>query len=162
MKKRLLNLLIPLLTASSLTAADKQHALIISFHEGESVALVLADKPCAIFVGDDLCVESNDFSATYRRSDIAGFHFEWVAELPTSIASLPEHMVQIIYTDNNTVQIRGIDSTNPVRVYGLDGHQIAAPITSETDGVTISFTACPAGIYFIHINNTQTFKIIKR
>ena len=162
MKKRLLHLLIPLLAASSAAAADELHSLIISFHEGDSVALVLADKPCATFVGDDLCVESNDFSATYLRSDIAGFHFGWVTDTPTSITSLPEHMVQIVYTDNNTVQVRGIDPASPVGVYGLDGRGIVAPITSETDCITISLAACPAGIYFIHINNTQTFKIIKR
>lgn len=162
MKKRLLNLLIPLLAVSSASAADEQHALIISFHEGDSVALVLADKPCATFAGDALCVESNDFSATYQRSAIAGFHFGWVTDTPTSIASLPERMVQIVYTDNSTVQVRGIDPASPVGVYGLDGHHIAAPITSEADGITISLAACPAGIYLININNTQTFKIIKR
>lgn len=162
MKKRLLNLLIPLLAASSASVADERHALIISFHEGDSVALVLADKPCATFIDDSLRVESNDFSATYLRSNIASFHFGWVAETPTSITSLPEHMVQIVYTDNNTVQVRGIDPASPVGVYGLDGRGIVAPITSETDGITINLAACPAGIYLININNTQIFKIIKR
>lgn len=162
MKKRLLNLLIPLLVASSASAADERHALIISFHEGDSVTLVLADKPCATFLGDSLCVESNDFGATYLRSSIAGFHFGWVAETPSSVASLPEHMVQIVYTDNNTVQVRGIDPASPVGVYGIDGCSIVAPITSEADGITISLAAFPAGIYLININNIQTFKIIKR
>lgn len=162
MKKRLLNLLVPLLIASSASAADERHSLIISFHEGNSVALVLADKPCATFVGDDLCVESENFSATYLRSNIASFHFGWVAETPTSIASLPEHMVQIIYTDNSTVQVRGVDPTSPIGVYGLDGRGIVAPITSGADGITISLAACPAGIYLININNTQIFKITKR
>ena len=162
MKKRLLNLLIPLLAASSASVADERHALIISFHEGDSVALVLADKPCATFIDDSLRVESNDFSATYLRSNIASFHFGWVAETPTSIALLPEHMVQIVYTDNNTVQVRGVDHTSPVGVYGIDGCGIVAPITSEADGITINLAACPAGIYLINISNTQIFKIIRR
>ena len=162
MKKRLLNLLIPLLVALSASAADERNALIISFHEGDSVAFVLADNPCATFIGDNLCVESNDFIATYLRSTIAGFHFAWVTDTPTSIASLPEHMVQIVYTDNNTVQVRGIDPASPVGVYGIDGRGIVAPITSEADGITINLAACPAGIYLININNTQIFKITKR
>lgn len=160
MKKRLLHLLIPLLAASSAAAADELHSLIISFHEGDSVAIVLADKPRATIHNDSLHVETADFSATYLRSTIADFHFGWYA--PTSIETPPEHMVQIVYTDNATVLVRGIDDASHIGVYGLDGRRIPAALTSESDGVAIDLTACPAGIYLIQIDNKQTFKIIRR
>ena len=160
MKKRLLHLLIPLLAASSAAAADELHSLIISFHEGDSVAIVLADKPRATIHDDSLHVETADFSATYLRSAIADFHFGWYA--PTSIETPPEHMVQIVYTDNATVLVRGIDDASHIGVYGLDGHRIPAALTSESDGVAIDLTACPAGIYLIQVNDKQAFKIIRR
>ena len=162
MKKRLLHLLIPLLAASSADAADELHSLIISFHEGDSVAIVLADKPRATIHDDSLHVETTDFSATYLRGAIADFHFGWYAPTPTSIETPPEHMVQIVYTDNATVLVRGIDDASHIGVYGLDGHRIPAALTSESDGVAIDLTACPAGIYLIQINNKQTIKIIRR
>ena len=80
MKKRLLHLLIPLLAASSAdaaAAADELHSLIISFHEGDSVAIVLADKPRATIHDDSLHVETADFSTTYLRGAIADFHLGW-------------------------------------------------------------------------------------
>ena len=165
MKKRLLHLLIPLLAASSAdaaAAADELHSLIISFHEGDSVAIVLADKPRATIHDDSLHVETADFSATYLRGAIADFHFGWYAPTPTSIETPPEHMVQIVYTDNATVLVRGIDDASHIGVYGLDGRRILAELTSESDGVAIDLTAYPAGIYLIQINNKQTFKIIRR
>ena len=163
MKKRLLHLLIPLLAASSADAADaadELHSLIISFHEGDSVAIVLADKPRATIHDDSLHVETADFSATYLRGAIADFHFGWYA--PTSIETPPEHMVQIIYTDNATVLVSGIDDASHIGVYGLDGRRISAALTSDSDGVAIDLTAYPAGIYLVQINNKQTFKIIRR
>ena len=71
-------------------------------------------------------------------------------------------MVQIVYTDNATVLVRGIDDASHIGVYGLDGHRIPAALTSESDGVAIDLTAFPSGIYLIQINNKQTFKIIRR
>ena len=165
MKKRLLHLLIPLLAASSAdaaAAADELHSLIISFHEGDSVAIVLADKPRATIHDDSLHVETADFSATYLRSAIADFHLGWYSPTTTSIEILPEHMVQIVYTDNVTVLVRGIDDASHIGVYGLDGRRILAELTSDSDGVAIDLTAYPAGIYLIQINNKQTFKIIRR
>ena len=162
MKKRLLNLLIPLLVALSASAADERNALIISFHEGDSVAIVLADKPRATIHDDSLHVETADFSATYLRGAIADFHFGWYAPTPTSIETPPEHMVQIVYTDNATVLVRGIDDASHIGVYGLDGRRILAELTSDSDGVAIDLSASPTGIYLIQINNKQTFKIIRR
>ena len=72
MKKRLLHLLIPLLAASSAAAADELHSLIISFHEGDSVAIVLADKPRATIHDDSLHVETADFSAPLPTSTLDG------------------------------------------------------------------------------------------
>ena len=71
-------------------------------------------------------------------------------------------MVQIVYTDNATVLVRGIDDAIHIGVYGLDGRRILAELTSDSDGVAIDLTAYPAGIYLIQINNKQTFKIIRR
>ena len=162
MKKRLLHLLIPLLAVTSASAADEQHALVISFHEGDSVAIVLADKPRATFMGENLYVESANFSATYQRSAIADFHFGWYAPTATSIGTLPERMVQIVYTDNATVLVRGIDNPSHIGVYALDGRRIATPVTSAPDGIAIHLTACPTGIYLIQINNKQTIKITRQ
>ena len=57
MKKKLLLLLIPLLALAPAMRADEQHSLIISFHEGDSVAIVLAERPCATFINDSLRVD---------------------------------------------------------------------------------------------------------
>ena len=160
MKKRLLNLLIPLLATTSALAGDELHSLIISFHDGNSVAVVLADKPRAAIQGDSLLVESQNFCATYLRDDIAGFHFGW--ETPTGIEAMPENEVQIMYVDNNTVQVRGIDSDASIGVYTLDGRLVAPQLNTMTDGVAVSLHACPSGVYLIRINNKQTYKIIKR
>lgn len=65
--------------------ADERHALVISFHGGDSVAIVLADKPCATFIEDNLCVETTNFSATYLRSTIANFRFGWYDPTATDI-----------------------------------------------------------------------------
>ena len=162
MKRRLLTLLILLPTVSSVMRADEQHSLIISFHEGDSVAIVLADKPCAAFKGDSLCVETSSFSTTYLRSTISGFHFGWYDPVSTSIDALLEGMAQIVYTDNSRIRVRGIGSSSIIYVYGLDGRRLSTSLIPEDDGISIDLTAYPAGIYFININNIQTFKITKQ
>lgn len=162
MKKRLLHLLIPLFASTSDSAADEQHSLIISFHEGDSVGVILADKPQATFIGDSLHVESANCSTTYLRSDISGFHFGWYDPTFTSIGTSPKNMVQIVYTDNTKVLVHGIENPSYIGVYTLDGHRMAAPVTFESDGVAIHLTTCPAGVYIIQINNKQTIKITRR
>ena len=162
MKKRLLNLLVPLLIASSASAADERHSLIISFHEGDSIAIVLADKPCATLIDDSVRIEAPSFGATYMRSAIAHFHFGWYDPDDARINALPENMVRIVYTDNNTVRLYGINNASYIAMYGLDGRRISTMLTSLTDGIAIDLTAYPAGTYLISINNQQTFKIIKQ
>lgn len=162
MKKRLLFLLIPLLTLPSAMRADEQHSLIISFHEGDSVAIVLADKPCAIFINDSLRVETTSFSATYLRSTIADFRFGWYDPTATNINGIEEEMVRIVYTDEDRVEILGIDPTDSIAVYGINGRRMDTYATWHSNGITIDLTAYPMGIYLININNTQNFKIIKK
>lgn len=162
MKKRLLLLLIPLLALPSAMRADEQHSLIISFHEGDSVAIVLAHKPCATFINDSLRVETTSFSATYLRSAIADFRFGWYDPTATDINGVEEDMVRIVYTDEDRVEILGIDPTLPIAVYGINGRRMETYATWHSNGITIDLTAYPVDIYLININNTQTFKIIKK
>lgn len=162
MKKKLLHLLIAFFAVATAARADEQHALIISFHEGDPVAVVLTHKPCATFVGNELVVEASDFSATYLRSAIADFHFGWYDPSTTSIDALPESAVQIVYTDENRVVIHGIDSATPITIYGIDGHRMTAHTSPSSNGIAIDLTAYPMGIYLININKIQTFKIIKK
>lgn len=162
MKKKLLNLLIPLLAIPSTMRADGQHSLIIDFHDGSSVAVVLAHKPHATFIGDSLQVETNDFSGTYPRNAIAGFHFDWYDPATSSLGTSFEKRVQIVYTDNNRVQVRGITDTSTIDMYSLDGRKLNTSFIPEDDGITIDLTEHPAEIYLIHINNKQIFKITKQ
>ena len=162
MKKRLLLLLIPLLALPSAMRADKQHALFINFYESAPVAIVLADKPCATFVGDSLRVETNKFSATYLRSSICDFYFDYYDATSTNGSAIDEELVRIVYTDEDRVEILGIDPTLPIAVYGINGRRMETYATRHSNGTTIDLTAYPVGIYLININNTQTFKIIKK
>ena len=137
-----------------------EHALIISFHNGDPVEVILADKPCATFVGDELWVESDNFYAAYKRSAIAGFHFGWSTTTSHDIHA--ERMVQISYTDNNRVELRGIAPTSTVSICSIDGRRLSTSLIPTSEGIIIDLTAYPAGIYLININNTQTFKITKQ
>ena len=162
MKKKLLHLLIVLFAVATAARADEQHALIISFHEGDPVALVLAHKPRATFVRDELLVETEDFSATYLRSAIADFRFGWYDPTTTDINGVEEDIVRIVYIDDDYVEILGIDPTLPIAAYGINGRRMETYATWHSNGITIDLTAYPVGIYLININNTQTFKIIKK
>ena len=162
MKKKLLLLLIPLFAIPLAVRADEQHALIINFDDGSSVAVVLADKPYATFKGDELLVDAATFSATYLRSAIADFHFGWYDPATTSIDALPESAVQIVYTDNDKLQVHGIAPTSTVDMYSLNGRRLSVSLIPEADGIAIDLTTYPMGIYLININKIQTFKIIKK
>ena len=161
MKKKLLHLLIPFLAFPSVMRADEQHSLIISFHEGDSVAIVLADKPRATFIADSLHIETPSFSTSYLRSAIANFHFGWYDPTGTNIDALPLHMVRITYTDNH-VQLLGIAPTSSITVHNTGGSYLAPSITVIPHGMSVDLTTYPAGIYLITINNRQTIKITKQ
>lgn len=160
MKKKLLNLLIPLLAIPAVMWADERHSLIISFHDDSSVVLLLCDKPRATFVDDELWVESEQFYATYKRSDIAEFYF--MGSTTTSFDVLSGHSTKIVYTDNDRVQVCGVSPTSNIGVYSLDGRCLDASLTCETDGIIIDLTSYPTGTYLININHAQTFKIINK
>ena len=162
MKKKLFHLLIPLLAIPSVMRADELHSLIISFHEGDSVAIVLADKPCATFFDDSLRVETAHFSASYLRSAVADFHFGWYAPTEVNVHAAVNDMVRIVYTDKNRVQILGVEPTILVAIHHIGGSRMAAHVAPQSDGLSIDLTAYPAGIYFITLNNNQTIKIMKQ
>lgn len=162
MKKLLLHLLIPLLALPSAMRADEQHALIISFHEDDSVAIVLADKPQATLFDDSLRVETANFSAVYLRSAIADFHFGWYSPIETSVDNAASRMVRIVYTSKDKVQILGVEPTCPIAVHHASGSRMVEYTTALSNGLSVDLTAYPAGIYLICINNEQTIKIAKQ
>lgn len=162
MKKKLLHLLIPLLAIPSAMRADELHSLIISFHEGDPVAIVLADKPCATFINDSLRIETESFSTSYLRSNIAGFHFGWYDPTETGIESIDEDLIRIVYTDENRIEILGIDPSTPITIYSINGGSMTTYSINSNHSIAFDLTLYPTGIYLININNTQTFKVIKK
>ena len=134
-------------------------ALIVELQEGNKAEFVLSKSPILTFANKVLQIEINGSSNNFELNDVKQFYFD---DASTGISPISSTDVRIICQDNNRIVIEGINETDKVQLYSVDGKMMNNRVEVNRSRAEISLTSLPKGIYLINVPNKQTFKIRRK
>jgi len=151
-----LNTLILALLMFALNASAQNNATLVLWHaDGTTTDVALYLKPRVVFDGDLVRITSTVLDMEYPKSNILRFSYTGKGSSisnPQSEASFTREGDRLIF--------HGIGSTDKVAVYNSDGIRVPVQLSATSDGLTLSISSIPQGVYVLSVNG-KTSKFVR-
>ena len=161
MKRFTFFLLFALFAKFGVWANSEYSTLVVETKSGDTFEISLREKPQVKMGEKEISFVCGD--------DITGYIYDEVTKIffkpydPTGITTVEdERVIRIVYVNQSEVVVSGVESTDMVNLYGLDGRRIAANPAVNDGVLTLSLEQLTAGTYILNIGNKQSFKLLKR
>lgn len=138
------------------TAATVNTHLIIHFKDGSTTSFVLTDKPSVKFVDNNIRVRAQHVDTDYEASKVAKFVF---GDAVSSIREVAANEVRFTIPDGDHIYVSGVNSGETVRVFSVDGYQVAAVRADAEGNAEIDLTELPKGVYVVATESGRTIKM---
>ena len=146
MKKILTLFVLFLMTIPSLKAQN--NATLVLWHaDGTTTDVALYLMPRVEFKNDKVIITSTILDMEYPKSDILRFSYKGNGtdiKTPKSEADYSQEGDRLVF--------HGVSSTDRVAVYTSNGIRVPVHLSATNDGVTLSLTSIPQGVYILSVN----------
>ena len=141
----------------ALNASAQNNATLVLHHaDGTTTDVALYLKPRVVFDGDLVRITSTVLDMEYPKSNILRFSYTGKG------SSISNPQSEASFTrDGDHLIFHGIRSTDKVAVYNSDGIRVPVQLSAASDGVTLSISSIPKGVYVLSVNG-KTSKFTKR
>lgn len=161
MKRTLLFFMMALAAKLGAWAQYEYSTLVVETKSGDTFEISLSKKPQVIFGVKELTFTCGEEVTGYVYDEVRKLHFKPYD--PTGIAAVEEEcVIRIECIDQSRVVISGVDSSDQVKLYALDGRSIAAVAETTDKVLTVSLNELTPGTYILNIGNKQSFKLLRR
>lgn len=144
--KKLLTIFLLLFTA--LTSMAQGNATLVLWHaDGTTTDVALYLMPKVVFSGHKVFITSSVLDMEYNKSDILRFSYKGSG---TGIAT-PKIEADYMKEGDRLI-FHGITSTDKVAIYTTNGIRVPAHLTAAGDGMTLSLSSIPQGVYVLSVN----------
>lgn len=147
--KKIFILIIGIIISSVLYAQEK-NALIVKLTDGNTNTFVLSDRPVVTMLEGNVTI-SGSASATYLRSEVEKFYFDFVDV--TGVEFVYGENIMVHYVDGENVRITGLKENVVAILTTLDGKVINTQKSDAIGRVVISLKNYPKGVYIISLGN---------
>lgn len=145
--KKILTLFLFLLAFSQQAMAQDKATLVLYHADGTTTDVALYLKPRVVFDGDMVRITSTVLDMEYPKSNILRFSYKGSG---TGITA-PKNEAD--YTrEGDRLVFHGISSTDKVAVYTANGIRVPVHLSAVSDGVTLSLSSIPQGVYVLSVN----------
>ncbi len=145
--KKILTLFLFLLAFSQQAMAQDKATLVLYHADGTTTDVALYLKPRVVFDGDLVRITSTVLDMEYPKANILRFSYKGSG---TGITA-PKNDAD--YTrEGDRLVFHGISSTDKVAVYNSDGIRVPVHLSAASDGVTLSISSIPKGVYVLSVN----------
>jgi ribosomal protein L2 len=145
--KKLFTFLLVLLAFSLHTLAQDKATLVLHHADGTTTDVALYLKPRVVFEGDKVRITSTVLDMEYPKSNVLRFSYKGSG---TGITA-PKNEAD--YTrDGDRLVFHGISSADKVAVYTTNGIRVPVRLSAASDGVTLSLSSIPQGVYVLSVN----------
>jgi len=153
--KKFITFLLILLACSLHSFAQDNATLVLHHADGTTTDVALYLKPRVVFDGDLVRITSTVLDMEYPKSNILRFSYKGSG---TGITA-PKNEADYTHEGDRLV-FHGISSTDKVAVYNSDGIRVPVHLSAASDGVTLSISSIPKGVYVLSVNG-KTSKFVK-
>ena len=149
-------ILILALLMFALNASAQNNATLVLWHaDGTTTDVALYLKPRVVFDGDLVRITSTILDMEYPKSNILRFSYTGKG------SSISNPQSEASFTrDGDRLIFHGIGSTDKVAVYNSDGLRVPVQLSAASDGVTLSISSIPKGVYVLSVNG-KTSKFVR-
>ena len=140
----------------STKAVSQNNATLVLHHaDGTTTDVALYLKPRVVFDGDLVRITSTVLDMEYPKSNILRFSYTGKG------SSISNPQSEASFTrDGDRLIFHGIGSTDKVAVYNSDGIRVPVQLSATSDGVTLSISSIPKGVYVLSVNG-KTSKFVR-
>lgn len=160
MKRWIVLYIIILWLAPAMRAQQCMHNLVVKFCNEQTIVFALKEKPMATLHADSLCMQTEQFQATYLRDEICDFYF---LQAPDDTNPLPEQTIYIAYLNDHTIRINGVQKGDKATIYSVDGKLLLAQMINNNEYI-LNLNAYTGGLYLIQVQykhkDTDTEQVI--
>ena len=140
---------------SAKAVAQDKATLVLWHADGTTTDVALYLKPRVVFDGDIVRITSTVLDMEYPKSNILRFSYTGQG---TAI-STPKNDAD--YTrEGDRLVFHGISSADKVAVYTANGIRVPVRLSVTSDGVTLSISSIPKGVYVLSVNG-KTSKFVR-
>ena len=147
--------------------AEEHGTLFVHLKDGTMVQFVLpVQKPVVSFTGGMMKVvfqeNGSENYVSFERDQVenltVGTNDVTAIEDVKSDADL---RVSFDLTSAGVVRVSGLQPSDRLQVFGLDGKNVSAVVSRNDGEATVDLTQQPRGIYIVSVNQRFTFKMMK-
>ena len=144
-----------------LRASNEPTILRLEFSSGNISYIELSTKPVISFCPDSIIIRSSDFSTVvYNCSVIKKICF--IYDINTAVKKIGNRSIhRFQFVDGENVNVSGINRSDVISIYSVDGKSFSADIEHNSDYAIIHLSGFPNGIYIIKVG-LQSYKIYKK
>ena len=127
--------------------AQNNATLVLWHADGTTTDVALYLMPRVEFKNDKVIITSTILDMEYPKSDILRFSYKGngtVIKTPKSEADYSQEGDRLVF--------HGVSSTDRVAVYTSNGIRVPVHLSATNDGVTLSLTSIPQGVYILSVN----------
>lgn len=129
------------------TMAQGNATLVLWHADGTTTDVALYLMPKVEFLNDKVLITSSVLDMEYPKENILRFSYKGSG---TSISS-PRNEADYSQEGDRLV-FHGITSTDKVAIYTTNGIRVSARLIATGDGVTLSLSSIPQGVYVLSVN----------
>ena len=156
-----LSLLLLWLTTTSAMAEDMS-SLFVFLKDGNKVQFILpVQKPIVTFEKGTMYVSYDNYVMSFERDEV---NYLKVGEADlTAIEEVQadEPRVRFNLTSKGVVNVSGLQQTDRIQVYSLDGKSVNAVVSRHEGEATVDLSQQKRGVYMVSVNKSFTFKLMK-
>lgn len=153
MKRLIFNIL--LLTVAGTALGSSNTWLLLQLRNGYNVSYQVAADMRITFTDKDFVIKSDRLEAAYSRDAVMSYKFFEDIDTNTFVNQATLMDINVKYISRDLVEISGIKSDQPVKVYSVNGTQLSPQVMRREDAVTISLSGQPNGVVIITLPNSD-------
>lgn len=162
MRKITLFLLFFLATKLCAWAQCEYSTLVVETKSGKKFEFWLYEKPHVKVDNTEITFTCGEKVTGYVYDEVSKMYF-LPYDATTGIETpVSEDVIRVVYVDQSEIVVSGVEQTDEVRLYTLDGHRVMAVAAEADSTLTVSVEALEPGTYILNIGNKQSFKFLKR
>ncbi len=161
MRRLLMNILLFCFTLSVFAVSDTW--LVLQLRGGSKVAYIIPGKTQVSFQDNDMIISSPKMEVRYSKASVCNFSFKAEGDVVDGIEPTTVSDIKIRHVADDVVEITGINPTQAIHVYTVNGIEQSPNIIRTGDSATVSLASLPIGVLLITISNADipAFKVVR-
>ena len=165
--KTIFSMLLLWMTATC-AMAEETSSLFVFLKDGSKIQFILpTENPTVAFSKGNMAVTcSNQDSeswrnVTFQRDEVDFLKVDKAEQTTIEEVQIDEPRIRFDLTRKGVVNVSGLQKTDRIQVYSLDGKSVNAVVSRHEGEATVDLIQQKRGVYMVSVNNSFTFKLMK-